>query len=312
MALDTTSFFAAFDVTDGSQERDISPILTKALLYDLNLLGALNVDFANPATDVVHYWNDDQINTDIITLSTASVASDGTLLTCATGHTVKVGDLLKPIISGHQEIIQVTATDTSLLTVTRTYNSTVAASLASTASLAIIRAEQEGSDIGTDKTKNVLVKSNSTHIFSTFDIGITGSQLERKMATTALADFFAHQLANRAIEMKVNLSRAFLYSEKASDADGSDTVYRTLGGLRYWSRDNSGVTNSTASALSYTILNADNTTVAAKGTFLDTLLIGTDLVGSVAGIDNSVRRLRESDTQVGYTVQERHYISCLN
>jgi hypothetical protein len=215
-----------------------------------------------------------------------------------------VGDLLKPIITGHQEILQVTATDTSLLTVTRTYNSTVAASLASTASLAIIRAEQEGSDIGTDKSKNVLVKSNSTHIFSTFDIGITGSQLERKMATTALADFFAHQLANRAIEMKVNLSRAFLYSEKASDADGSDTVYRTLGGLRYWSRDNSGVTNSTASALSYAILNADNTTVATTGTFLDTLVIGPDLVGSVAGIDNSVRRLRESDTQVGYTVQE--------
>lgn len=303
MALDTTSFFAAFDVTDGSQERDISPILTKALLYDLNLLGAINVDFASPAEDTTHYWNDDQLNTDVITLSTASVASTGTLLTCATGHTAKVGDLLKPIVSGNQEILQVTATDTSLLTVTRTYNSTVAASLASTASLALIRAEQEGSDIGTDKSKNVLVKSNFTQIFSTFDIGITGSQLERKMATTALADFFAHQLANRAIEMKVNLSRATLYSEKSSSA-GSDTVYRTFGGLRNWSRDNSGVTNSLASALSYTILNSDNTTVAALGTFVDTLVIGTDLVGSVAGIDNSVRRLRESDTQVGYTVQE--------
>jgi hypothetical protein len=303
MALDTTSFFAAFDVTDGSQTRDISPILTKALLYDLNLLGAINVDFGSPAQDTTHYWNDDVLNTEIVALSTASVASTGTLLTVATGHGAHIGDLLKPILSGNQEILQITATDTSLLTVTRTYNSTVAASLASTASLALIRAEQEGSDIGTDRTKNVNVLTNFTQIFSTYDLAVTGSQLERKMATTELADFFAHQLANRAIEMKTNLSRATLYSEKSSSA-GSDTVYRTFAGLRNWSRGSGGVTNSLASALSYTILNSDNTTVANLGCFLDTLVIGTDLVGSVAAIDNSVRRLRESDTQVGYTVQE--------
>jgi len=37
---------------------------------------------------------------------------------------------------------------------------------------------------------------------------------------------------------------------------------------------------------------------------VDSLIVGTDLVGSIAGIDSSNRRLRESDTQAGYVVQE--------
>lgn len=303
MALASTSFFAAFDVTDGAQERDISNVLSRALYYDLHLLGALNVDFAGAVTDTTYRWNDDNLNSEQVSLSTGSVASDGSVLTVATGHTVHEGDLLYSEASGSQEVMQVTATAGSLLTVSRAYNSTTAASLASTATLQVIRAEQEGSDIGSDRTLNPTVRDNFTHILDTYDIAITGSQLARKMATTQLADFFAHQLANRAIEFKINLTKAVLYSEKSSSA-GSDSVYRTMAGLRNWTRGSGGVTNSLASALSYAILNSDNATVAARGAFVDTLVIGTDLVGSIAGIDNSVRRLRESDTQVGYTVQE--------
>lgn len=303
LALASTSFFAAFDVTDGSQERDISPILTKALYYDLNLLGNINVDFGNPVNDTTYRWNDDVLNTELVTVTTATVASTGTTISVASGHGVHEGDLVYDNATGGQEIMQVTATTATTLTVVRTYNSTVALSIASTATLSIIRAEQEGSDIGADKSANVTVRTNYTQILDTYDIAITGSQLARKMATTELADFFAHQLANRAIEFKINLSRAVLYSE-TSASQGSDTVYRTFAGLRNWARDNSGVVNSTASPVSYAILNADNTTIAAKGVFPDTLVIGTDLVGSVAAIDSTVRRLRESDTQVGYTVQE--------
>lgn len=304
MALNSVALFAAFDVTDGAQERDISPILEEALYYDLNLLGYLNVAFDAPVSDIIHYWNEEQLNADTVTMG-ASAASTDTALTLTTNHgnRLHIGDLVYDTTANSTEVMQVTATAASAATVTRTYNSTVAATIANASILAVIRAEQEGSDIGSDKTLNPTVRNNNTHIFSTYDLQITGSQLARKMATNEYQDFLARQLAARAIEMKIGMTRAVLYSEKSSST-GSDTIYRTMAGLRNHTRDNSGLVNTTASALSYTILNSDDTTTVNKGLFPDTLVVGTDLVGSIASIDSSNRRLRESDTQAGYVVQE--------
>ncbi len=304
MALNAVNLFAAFDVTDGAQERDISPILEEAIYYDLNLLGALSVAFDSPVQDIIHYWNEEQLNADTVTMG-ASAASTDTALTLTTNHgnRTHVGDLLYDTAINSTEVMQITATAASAVTVTRTYNSTVAAAIASNAVLALIRVEQEGSDIGGDKTLNPTVRNNNTHIFSTYDLQITGSQLARKMATNEYQDFLARQLAARAIELKIGMTRAYLYSEKSSST-GSDTVYRSMAGLRNWFRDNSGVVDSGSSAANYANLNANNQTIVNKGVFPDTLVIGTDLVGSIAGIDSSNRRLRESDTQAGYVVQE--------
>lgn len=267
---------------------------------DLNLLGAIPVGDA--VEDTTHRWNEDALNTDTLTTA-ASVASNGTTITATTGQgaRVHVGDLLYPTKSGSTEVLQVTAVSTDTITVVRTYNSTVAASITSGDTLAIVRAEQEGSDIGVDRSVSPTVRLNYTHILSAFDLLVTGSQLARKMATTALNDWVAHQLANRAIEMKINLTRALLYSEPSSAA-GSDTVYRTMGGLRYWLRTNG--TNVASAALTLATLNTNNTTLVKAGVYPDTLLIGPDLVSSVAAFEASNRRLVESDRQVGYMVQE--------
>jgi hypothetical protein len=301
MALQSTAFFASFDVTDGVQERDISPVLSRAIFYDMNLLGALSPDFAGPVTDTTYRWNDDKLNSELVTID-GSATSTATTLTVDSGHGVHIGDHLYDTAINSTEIIEVTATAATQLTVVRTRNSTTATSLADNAVLGVIRVEQEGSDIGADRTKQPDVLTNYTHIFSTYDLLITGSQLARKMATNELQDFFAHQLANRAIEMKINMTRGFLYSEPSTA--GSDTVYRTMKGLRSLINNNSGVSNASSEALGYSVLNAHNKSVVDKGVFPDLLVVGTDLVGSIAGIDSTVRRLRESDRQVGYTVQE--------
>jgi hypothetical protein len=300
MALQSTNFYASFDVPDGAQIRDISPLLAEALYMDLNLLGAIPV--GDSVDDTTHRWNEDALNTDTITAS-GSVASNGTTVTAATGQgaRVHVGDLLYATKSGSTEVLQVTAVSTDSITVTRAYNSTTAASIADTDTLAIIRAEQEGSDIGVDRSVSPTVRLNYTHILSAFDLLVTGSQLARKMATNALQDWVAHQLANRAIEMKINLTRALLYSEPSSAA-GSDTAYRTMAGLRNWLRTN-GV-NVASAAFSLAVLNTQNTTLVKKGVYPDTLLVGPDLVSSIAAFDASNRRLVESDRQVGYMVQE--------
>jgi hypothetical protein len=304
MALNPANPFAAFDVTDGAQERDISPVLEEALYYDLNLLGYLNVDFGSPVEDIIHYWNEEQLNADTVIMA-ASAASTDTSLTLTTNHGLRlhIGDLIYDTTINSTEVMQVTATGASAATITRGYNSTTAAPITNGSTLGVIRAEQEGSDIGTDKTLNPTVRNNTTHIFSTYDLQITGSQLSRRMATNEYQDFLARQLAARAIEMKIGMSRAFLYSEKSASV-GSDTVYRTMGGIRGWTRDNSGIVDTSSAALSYSLLNSNNKQCVDKGLFIDSVIVGTDLVGSIAGIDSTVRRLRESDTQVGYVVQE--------
>jgi hypothetical protein len=122
------------------------------------------------------------------------------------------------------------------------------------------------------------------------------------MATTEYQDFLNRQLQARVTEMKIGMSRALLYSEKSASA-GSDTVYRTTLGLNGWIRDNSGVLDSASSAANYANLNANNKSVVDKGVFPNTLIIGTDLVGSIAGIDSSNRRMLESDRVAGYAVE---------
>jgi uncharacterized protein DUF5309 len=306
MALQSTSFFASFDITDGSQIRDISPILAEALYFDLAFLGALGVDMGQQAYDPTHYWNEDALNSDTATVS-GSVASNGTSVVLSTGQGARahVGDLIVLMKSGVDMVKQVTAISTDTLTVGATaYGSSTAVSIADGDTIAIIRAEQEGSDIGADRSVAVAVKSNVTQILSAFDLMVTGSQLARRMATNELQDWVAHQLANRAIEFKINLTRALLYSEVSGSA-GSDTAYRTMKGLYPWSRDNGNKT--TAGTFSYSVLNTANKALVDLGVQADTLLIGTDLVAGSHGIatfDSSNRRLLESDRQVGYMVNE--------
>ena len=307
MALQSTNFYASFDVPDGAQIRDISALLAPALYMDLNLLGALNIDMGNQAEDTTHRWNEDALNTDTVTAS-GSVASNGTTVTASTGQgaRVHVGDLLYATKSGSTEVMQVTAVATDAVTVVRAYNSTTATSIADTDVLGIIRAEQEGSDIGIDRSVSPTVRLNYHHILSAFDLLVTGNQLARKMATNALQDWVAHQLANRAIEMKINLTRGLLYSEVSASA-GSDTVYSTMGGLRYWLRTYASANNVAAGTFSLSQVNTTNTALVKLGTYPETLLIGPDLVSGthgVASFEATNRRLVESDRQVGYMVQE--------
>lgn len=305
MALASTAAFASFDITANTNKLDISPELQDAIFYDLNLLSALNTQFDNPVMDTTFYWNEEALNSDTVTVS-GSVTSAGTSVVLNSGHGARahVGDLVYDTVSNSTEVMQITAISTDTLTVTRAYNSTAAASIADAATLALIRSEQEASDIGSDKTLNATSRSNYTQIFAgAYDLIISGSQLARQMATVEYQNFLERQLAARVNEVKIGMSRAILYAEKSASA-GSDTVYRTTNGLRAWIRDNSGVVDSASSAANYSNLNANNKSVVDKGVFPDTLLIGTDLVGSIAGIDSSNRRLLESEMTAGYRVQE--------
>lgn len=304
MALQTASVYASFDVPAGGYIQDISPALADAIYFDLNFLEAVPLGWDMPVEDTVHRWNEDALNADSIT-STASIAAGGTTLTvAATAGRVAVGSQLTPQVSGNEETLQVTSVDSATqVTVTRSYNGTTAASYPSGTVFATIDSMQEGSDIGTDASVTPTVRLNRTQILGTRDMLVSGTQLARRMSTRELEDFVGHQLANRTTELKMKLIRAVAYSESSASDPGSDTVYRTMTGLRNFARV-SGIRDTDAEAMSYTVLNAHNKLIVDLGEYVNTLVIGTDLVGSIAGIDSTARRLYESDTAVGYTVQE--------
>jgi hypothetical protein len=310
MALQGSTPFASFDITDGSQIRDISPFLQEALLYDLHFLEHIqsNILWDDPAEDPQIWWNEDALNSDLVTTS-ASATSTATSLSLTTGHGARthLGDYLVDETSGSTEVMQITNISGDTVTITRTINSTVAASIASGATLSLQRVEQESSDIQGDRTVAPTVRSNYMQIIAgAFELQISGRQLARKMATDALNDQVAHQLANRAKEFKRSLTRSLLYSERVGA--GSDTTYASMGGCRYWIRDNGGVVNSTSGALTMlgtasSTIDSMNKTIVNLGAYPDTFLCGTDLVASVNSTDSSNRRLLESDTQAGYMVQ---------
>lgn len=303
MALPASTPFASFDITDKSQIYDISPVLAAAVYLDLNFLSrGITTAFDDPVEDTVYYWNQEALNARTATVGAISLTSFGTTLVVTDGQETRfgIGDEVIPNFVGSTEVLQVTASlGTGSLTVTRAYGGSAALALPIGTSLGISAARQEGSDIGADGSVPPTVFSNSTQIFFAKDLQISRSQRNRRMATIAMD--VERQLANRGIELKFDITRAGLYGEQSGTAAGSDTVLRSIKGMRAHFRQY-GLTNSTAQSLG-TSLNAYNTTAVNTGKYPDRLLIGTDLVGSIANIDSSLRRLVETDTAVGYQVQ---------
>lgn len=305
MALASVSGFASFDQTANVNKLDISPFLSEALIYDYHALGHFGMPMDNPVDDVIYYWLEDALNSDTLTL-TISLGTADTSITYSASTAPHVGDYVtvQGVTNNNFELMQITTVNsTTNSTVSRGFAATTAASVATTSTLVLQRLETEMSNIGDDATVNPTVRSSYTSIVTGRDLQISGSQLARNMAASAMQDQVAHQLENRLKEWKRSMTRSLLYSPSFGPA--TDSVYRSFGGLRYWvsTAAQSGMIYSTAGTFGLTGLNSVNTAAINQGADgADTLLIGTDLVGSVNGIDATNRQLLESDKQVGYVV----------
>lgn len=301
MTLDATSFLASFDITDKTQELDISPILLAALMVDTGVLGQVPMS-AEGVYDTIHYWNQIALNDPFVTTSGSYLNTDTTINVVSAG-VVRKGALLKAITIGGTEVMQVTNVAGTALTVARGYGGTTAAGGASGAVLTIIGMPlQEASDIQTDVTKVPSVGSNLTQIFER-SITISRNQMKRRMA--AIHDFLAQSLHDRTMELKRELELALIHSVASSvTPGGSDTVYRTFNGLI--AQITNGV--STSEAMSNVVLDnqvqnlIDNG--AADGQSKLVLVAPTVIRRTISGFQQSNRRLVESDIKVGHYVEQ--------
>jgi hypothetical protein len=307
MALSSTSMLASFDITDKTQEYDISPVLLAALMNDTGVLGVIPV--GSPAMDTTHYWNEIALNSQTCTVDSTGYNSASTTPVLASGHgtRVRVGSILKNLAGGtaSPELVQVTAVSGDNLTVTRAYGGTTAvtATFAANGVLTIVSNPlQEGSDIGTDSSVLPTVTQNYTQILER-SILITRNQMKRPMA--AIADVLAQSIHDRTMELKRELESTVIHSYKASSsASGSDSVYRTMSGLIQL------ITQTTALGSTYAYSNfcTQVKTVYDAGAADDisrlVLLVPSSRRQTVSSFDASNRRLVESDRRVGYFVEQ--------
>jgi len=304
MAISATSLFASFDVTAGTQKPDVSPLLLKSLINSLSTLSEVPVGEA--AQDDRIQWTEEDLNAHQFTSDSATYSSTATTINTAAGQGVRlsVGSLIRERADAETEVSQVTAISTDALTVTRGYGGTTGTTVAASATFDIISTpQQEGSDIGTDASRVQTLVDNYTQIYER-SIKVTGSQQARAMYS--IADTAAHSLDQRTLEVKRDLNKSVVLGVRnSSAAGGSDSQTRTMDGLRAFLTQ-SGANNTTT---------GEGLTLAAFNTLFST--IDSDGAESgdwvcfapqkqyklIAAFDASNRRLAESDTVAGYTVQ---------
>lgn len=302
MTLDATSFLASFDITDKTQELDISPILLAALMVDTGVLGQIPMS-GEGVYDTVHYWNEIALNDNTVQVNNVSnYTSSDTTITVDSVGIVRPGALLKNVNAGAPEILQVTGVSGNDLTVVRGYGSTTGAAINDEDVLTVIHMPlQEASDIQADLTALPTVKSNATSIFER-SILISRNQMKRRMA--AIHDFLAQSLHDRTMELKRELELAVIHSVIAATPAGSDSVYRTFSGLLELITN----VNTTSEAMSTTVFDdmvenlIDNG--AADGQSRLVLVAPTVIRRTISGFQSSNRRLVESDVKVGHYVEQ--------
>lgn len=309
MALSSTSFLASFNITDKTQEYDISPVLLAALMNDTGILGILPV--GTPARDTTHYWNEIALGPGTMTVDGTGYNSAATTVNLASGQGaasgVRVGAIVKNLAGGDvtPELAQVTAVATDALTVTRGYGGTTAvtATFAANAVVTIISQPlQEGSDIQADVTQVPSVNQNYTQIFER-SITITRNQMKRPMA--AIADFLVQSIHDRTMELKRELELSVIHGFKAgSNPAGNASTYRTMAGLLQLITQ----TTSLGATFQYTHFNSMVKGLVDAGAADDISRLAfaapTKVRQYISTFDASNRRLVESDRRAGYYVEQ--------
>jgi hypothetical protein len=253
-ALSGFSGLATYDLGQNLGHIDLSDEIAAVLNADTMLLGRIPVK--GQATQVDHYWLEESLNAATVQLNGALTAiATSMVVDSATG--VQIGALLVDQTLGKQEVIQVTAISGTTLTVVRGFGDSAPAAEthADDALFRIIgRPKPEGDENVTDETVARSRKHNICQIFKS-EVFISGTQ--KAVAMAGVPDEVAHQTAMRLLELRRQLGMSAYTSVKSSNSGqgGSDSVYRSMDGLRNFVRNNSGQLVTTSEALDETVVN---------------------------------------------------------
>jgi len=309
MGLSTVASAASFDVTANTNQLDLSEELAEIIRPDNTIMiSRIGVDgFVGKQT--TKRWNEDSLNPNS---ATAEDSADGVLtdsdddtsldVTSGEEGRFKVGTIFKDKAQGKSEVMQVTAIDSNVLTITRSYGSTSAEDHEQNFDIHIIaHLKQESWEPGDeDWTKE---RSGVYNFMQIFGRGLNISHTRQAIDHTAIADEFAHQVAYRLKEISRELDSSVINSIRSASA-GSDTVYRSMAGLIEWASQDDGNTNSSEEDFDEGVVNTMVKQIFDDGGEPNFILMGGAKKQTFSTFDQAYRRMAFDSRTAGYVVEQ--------
>lgn len=307
MALASASGLASFDQSAG-EFLDLSNELAEIIRRD-NTAFISRVGISGEATETSHSWMEDALNPNTATSladPTGVLDASATSLVVASGQGVRfrAGTIFKDSAAGKTEVMQVTAVSTDTLTIVRGYGST-SGETHGTGSTAfniqiIAHLNQESQDMPSDESRARTKVTNYTQIFQK---GIMVSHTMRSVLQAGVADEFTFQIARRMMEIERELDSSVIAGIKSAST-GSDTVYRSMGGLIEFTSQAAGNVTTTAEALTLTVVNDMCKQIWDDGGNPNFILVGGKQKRKISAFDQSARRSSYDGTVAGYVVDK--------
>ncbi len=209
---------------------DVSDIIGIVSPFETPLLAHLG-DAKREALSTIHEWVEDALlpNTDQVNQGSFTPSpTTETEVTVDDPSKFRVGDLVRP--GDSSEVMQVTGISESILTVTRGYGGTTAATLADNMTLTILgNPALEGDSAPAARFTSRVRKQNYTQIF-TSSVSVSGSMLAAR--SVGIADEVDYQKQERLRELLRDLENCLINGvAPASVQQGSATVRRSMNGI---------------------------------------------------------------------------------
>ncbi len=307
MALAATTPLASYDQSAG-EFLDLSNELAEIIRRD-NVSFLSRVGISGEATETSHSWMEDSLNANSAASldgnATGYLDNSETSLTLATDHgkRFRIGTLFKDKAAGKTEVMQVTAVTGDVLTIVRGYGSTSGETHGTSPSTGfsiqiIAHTNQEGQDPNADTSK---VRSKVTNYTQIFQYGINISATMRAVMQAGVADEFTFQVARRLMEAMRELDSSLIAGIKSASA-GSDTVYRSMGGIIEFASQTNGNVRTTAEALTLSVVNDMCKDIWDDGGVPNFILVGGKQKRAISAFDQSARRSVYDANVAGYVV----------
>jgi len=301
MALAISSGATSFAQADG-EFLDLSNELAEIIRRDNTaFIGRLGI--SGEATETLHSWMEDSLNANNFVSSATALNTSVTTMSAVTGEgsRLKVGSLIKDKVAGSTEVMQVTAISGDTLTVVRGYGSTSGQThLASAEYLIFANTQQESQDAPGDESTTRSKVSNYTQIFTK---GVKISTTMRAVLQAGVADEFTFQVARRLMEIMRELDSSVI-NGISSGSQGSDSVYRSMGGIIEFVSASGGNINTTAEALTPSVLNDMCKQIWDKGGNPDFILVSGKQKRAISSFDQAYRRSSYDGKVAGYVVDK--------
>lgn len=301
---------------------DLSDVLAELIRSDLTAFIS-RVPMSGVATQVQHSWIEDSLNPMVIVAASTIGTSAASVTLFSTGASVVPWVIIGALIRDQAvspgamaEVMQVTGTSGGSLTVSRGYGATTATAHAAGTYSVIALPAQEDADSPGDISRARAKVSNFVEVFLR---GVKVSYTAQAINQAGVPSEFGHQTAYRLKEVMRELDTvSILGVANNTTGTGSDTQYRTLGGLLQFAVGGSvgaiqvlatGATSSTSEQLSPDVLNTSGSAIwynggMTAGPYRGFVLTSGKQKRRIAQFDASYRRLDYNSNRVGFTTEK--------